>query len=147
MSLPRLALAVIGDESGPSLEEMNSFCAQHDVRRLDMRTVGGRNLLGMSVAEVTAIAKTLEDAGIAAHSPHVDAIHLKDRDFAANRTVALGEGDTAWAATLKHLLCEATVPEVLASIDTHCPQDGRNTFARSVAALRRIAGEIGVDVA
>jgi len=42
MILPRLALAVIGDEIGPSLAEMISFCAEHDVRRLDMRTVGGR---------------------------------------------------------------------------------------------------------
>ena len=53
MSLPRLALAVIGDEIGPSLPEMLSFCAENDVRRLDMRTVDGRNLLGMTLDEVT----------------------------------------------------------------------------------------------
>ena len=39
MALPRLAVAVIGDEIGPSLSEMISFCAENDVRRLDMRTV------------------------------------------------------------------------------------------------------------
>jgi hypothetical protein len=34
----------------------------------------------------------------------------------------------------------------LASIETHCPQDGRNATARSIAGLRRIAAEIGVEV-
>ena len=36
--------------------------------------------------------------------------------------------------------------EVLASIETHCPQDRRNATARSVAAIRRIADEIGVEI-
>lgn len=63
-SLPRLALAVIGDEIGPSLEEMISFCHEHEVTRLDMRTLAGRNLLGMSLDEVTGIARTIEKAGI-----------------------------------------------------------------------------------
>src|SRR6476661_3682330 len=60
----RLALAVIGDEIGPSVTEMLSFCAEHDVRRLDMRTVDGRNLLGMKLDEVNEIARRLKDAGI-----------------------------------------------------------------------------------
>ena len=64
MSLPRLALAVIGDEIGPSLDEMISFCAEHEVRRLDMRTVEGRNLLGLSLAEGTAIARRIEQASL-----------------------------------------------------------------------------------
>lgn len=63
-SLPRLALAVIGDEIGPSLEEMISFCHEHEVVRLDMRTLGGRNLLGMSLDEVGGIARTIEKAGL-----------------------------------------------------------------------------------
>src|SRR5215471_12805435 len=61
---PRLALAVIGDEIGPSLTSMISFCAEHQVRRLDMRTVDGRNLLGMKLDEVNEIARRLKDAGI-----------------------------------------------------------------------------------
>ena len=64
MSLPRLALAVIGDEIGPSLEEMISFCAENGVRRLDMRTVGGRNLLGLPLDEVKAIRRSLDGAGL-----------------------------------------------------------------------------------
>ncbi|MGQ0583924.1 MAG: sugar phosphate isomerase/epimerase family protein [Reyranella sp.] len=284
MTLPRLALAVIGDEIGPTLDEMISFCAENDVRRLDMRTVGGRNLIGMKLDEVAAIARTIEQAGlrvptfvspllkwpmpgketaggkvdfafdpatcpaddplvhafdvatvlkahklrvfthlrypgyrpadlvmkferlvdfaggysvdlevenepvcnvgsvaelaaffdefpepgslkplldigngwaigapptdadIEALAKHVNAIHLKDRDVAAKRTVPLGDGDIPWADELRRLLRGVKVPEVLASIETHCPGDGRNATARSVAALRRIAGEIGVEV-
>ena len=53
MSLPRLALAVIGDEIGPSLDEMISFCAEHEVRRLDMRMSAS----GVSAADVVNRAK------------------------------------------------------------------------------------------
>ena len=281
----RLALAVIGDEIGPSLPEMLSFCTEQKVRRLDMRTVDGRNLLGMSLGEVHAIKATLDKSGIevptfvspvlkwaapgkapadggkvdfafdpaqcpaadplvhafavanalgarhmrvfsflryagyapldlkpaidrllelarrhnvivemenepvcnigsvaelaaffrtipasshlrplvdignswsmgqapgdsdiAALAPSVDLIHLKDRDFAARRTVPLGDGGVPWARELKRLLESVKAPEVLASMETHCPQDGRNATAKSVAALRRIATEIGVDL-
>jgi len=282
---PRLALAVIGDEIGPSLPEMLSFCAENEVRRLDMRTVDGRNLLGMTLDEVDAIGRQLKTAGISvptfvspvlkwaapgkapaggkvdfafdpstcptddpvAHAfdvatvlgaskirvftylrypgfkpddlvapmgrlvdlaerhdtaveienepvcnigsmpeltgyfaslgepspwlrplvdignswsmgqppsdddfetlgPMVDLIHLKDRDFEAKRTVPLGDGKVPWARELTRLLAHVTAPEVVASMETHCPQDGRNATAKSVAALRRIAGEIGVEI-
>lgn len=281
----RLALAVIGDEIGPSVTEMLSFCDEHKVRRLDMRTVDGRNLLGMTLDEVDAIGRQLKSAGITvptfvspvlkwvapgkapaggkvdfafdpstcpaddplAHAfdvatvlgapkirvftflrypgfkpddlltpmdrlvdlavrhdatvevenepvcnigsmpeltgyfasldeplpwlrplvdignswsmghppsdddfatlgPMVDLIHLKDRDFDAKRTVPLGDGRVPWARELERLLEHVTVPEVIASMETHCPQDGRNATAKSVAALRRIADEIGVEV-
>jgi sugar phosphate isomerase/epimerase len=281
----RLALAVIGDEIGPSLPEMMSFCAENDVRRLDMRTVDGRNLLGMTLDEVDAIGRQLRAAGLTvptfvspvlkwaapgkaptdgkvdfafdpstcpadnplAHAfdvatvlgatkirifsflrypgfkpkdleaamdrlvdladrhdvtievenepvcnigsigeltgyfasliepssrlrplvdignswimgqppsdddfetlgPMVDLIHLKDRDFEAKRTVPLGDGQVPWARELERLLAHVVEPEVVASMETHCPQDGRNATAKSVAALRRIAGEIGVEV-
>ena len=55
MTLPRLALSVIGDEIGPSLEEMISFAHEYGLTRLDMRTVGGRNLLGMTKEEIITI--------------------------------------------------------------------------------------------
>src|SRR5215510_14173062 len=64
MPLPRLAVAVIGDEIGPSLSEMISFCGENDVHRLDMRTVEGKNLLGMTLGEVDAIAKAMRKADI-----------------------------------------------------------------------------------
>ena len=313
MTFPRLSLSVIGDEIGPSLEEMISFAQEHGLKRLDMRTVGGRNLLGMTTEEVIEISRTLEKAGlsvptfvsplfkwpaegkgsgagkvdfafdptlcpvrdvvthamqiavilgarhmrifsylrypgfkavdilrdkhfskligladqydiamqlenepvcnignvgelaafftarkeaiaeeafddddddddddsekdkaaqrensflkplvdiangwatgerpsdpdIAALAPLVTAIHLKDRDLAANRTVPMGDGNIPWPAELKRLLGSVKTKEVLASIETHCPQDARNATARSVAGLRRIAAEIGVEV-
>jgi sugar phosphate isomerase/epimerase len=306
MTLPRLALSVIGDEIGPSLDEMISFAREHGVSRLDMRTVGGRNLLGMTTEEVIEISRTLEKAGLTvptfvsplfkwpapgklarggkvdfafdpklcpaedpvAHAiqiavilgaPHMrifsylrhdgfrpsdftgpksfmklmglaytydislqlenepvcnigniaelasffikpeaspdqenpgedeifeessgppvvylrplvdianawatgerpsdddiailapltTAIHLKDRDLAAKRTVPLGDGNVPWPAELKRLLSGVEAKEVLASIETHCPQDGRNATARSIAGLRRIAAEIGVEI-
>lgn len=315
MTLPRLALSVIGDEIGPSLDEMISFAREHGLKRLDMRTVGGRNLLGMTTEEVIEISRTLEKAGlsvptfvsplfkwpaegkgsaagkvdfafdptlcpvrdvvthamqiavilgarhmrifsylrypgfkaddilrdkhfskligladtydiaiqlenepvcnignvgelaafftarkeaiakealdddeedddddddseedrvaqrensflkplvdiangwstgerpndadIASLAPLVTAIHLKDRDLAANRTVPMGDGNIPWPAELKRLLGGATTNEILASIETHCPQDARNATARSVAGIRRIAAEIGVEV-
>jgi sugar phosphate isomerase/epimerase len=309
MTLPRLQLSVIGDEIGPSLDEMISFAHEHGLQRLDMRTVGGRNLLSMKIEEVIHISRTLEQAGITvpafvspafkwkapgksigadgkvdfafdpkecpvedwvAHAmqiavilgaPHMrifsylryggfqpadlgkltdnltkllglaghyditlqlenepvcnvgniaelaaffeadvkaskeeapdeeeefeqqdsqpklrylrplvdianawstgerpsdadiavlapltTAIHLKDRDLSANRTVPLGDGDVPWPAELKRLLGGVETKEVLASIETHCPQDGRNATARSLAGLRRIAAEIGVEV-
>ena len=64
MTLPRLALSVIGDEIGPSLEEMISFAHEHGLTRLDMRTVGGRNLLAMPKEEIIQISRTLEKAGL-----------------------------------------------------------------------------------
>jgi sugar phosphate isomerase/epimerase len=296
MSLPRLALAVIGDEIGPSLEEMISFCQEHEVRRLDMRTVNGRNLLSMGLDEASGIARTIEKAGlqvptfvspllkwpadgknldgsggkvdfafdpadcpaedplvhafdlaimlgasrirvfshlrypsykpqdlfgryerlidlagtysvtveienepvcniatvtdladlfgslteavapnplpptlrplvdignawaagkppsdaeIESLAPRIDLIHLKDRDSAAGRTVPLGDGDIPWARELERLLgatAKASTAEILASIETHCPQDARAATARSVAGLRHLAGEIGVEV-
>lgn len=308
MTLPRLQLSVIGDEIGPSLDEMISFAHEHGLQRLDMRTVGGRNLLSMKTDEVIHISRTLEKAGIsvpafvspafkwkapgkaasgggkvdfafdplecpaedwvvhamqiavilgaphmrifsylryggfrpadlgkltkqlgkllglASHydvtlqlenepvcnvgniaelaaffvadekhpagtaadeeeefdedtqpklrylrplvdianawstgerpsdadiatlAPFTTAIHLKDRDLAARRTVPLGDGDVPWPAELKRLLSGVAAKEVLASIETHCPQDGRNATARSLNGLRRIADEIGVEV-
>jgi sugar phosphate isomerase/epimerase len=307
MTLPRLQLSVIGDEIGPSLDEMISFAHEHGLKRLDMRTVDGRNLLGMKTDEVIQISRTLEKAGltvpafvspsfkwmapgkslsggkvdfafdpkqcpdedwvthamqiavilgaphmrifsylryggfrpadlnnetdlrkllglaghyditlqlenepvcnvgniaelaaffrpaeeasenteveveefeerpsdrpqpiylrplvdianawstgerpsdadIAVLAPLTTAIHLKDRDLAAGRTVPLGDGDVPWPAELKRLLAGVETDEVLASIETHCPQDGRNATARSIAGLRRIAAEIGVEV-
>lgn len=286
MALPALALTVIGDEIGPTLPEMISFCAENGVHRLDMRTVGGRNLLGMGLDEVRAAKRELErekievptfvspilkwpapgrgagggkvdfafdprecpapdpflhafeiaavlGAGrmrifsylryagygpldlkpeierllslaerykvtlemenepvcnvgsitelaaffaawpqpvperlrplvdisnswsigappsadeIAALAPLTDQIHLKDRDLKARRTVPLGDGDVPWPDELKRLLGATKVRQVVASLETHCPHDGRNATAKSVAALRRIAGQIGVEL-
>ncbi len=287
----RLALSVIGDEISPSLRGMISFCVEHGVSRLDMRTVGGRSLLGMKLTEVAEIGARLEHAGIrvptfvspllkwaasgkqstedkvdfafdprtcpvedplehacdvadvlrasklrffsylrhrdfkardllatierlmdlsglhvtsmrlenepvcnlgsipelaeffrqlpdllaivhdarllpiqplpdiansyamgqpprdadiAVLAPNVDTIHLKDwRD---GRTVPFGDGDIPWAKELERLLKDVRATDVVASIETHCPQNARDATARSVAGLRRIADEVGIEL-
>jgi sugar phosphate isomerase/epimerase len=307
MPLPRLALSVIGDEIGPSLDEMISFAHEHGLARLDMRTVDGRNLLGMKKEEVIAISRKLEKAGltvpafvspmfkwqapgkspaggkvdfafdpascpaenvvdhamevavilgaphmrifsylrypgfrpadlgrlskdvgklhsfahhfditlqienepvcnigniaelaaffaavpwlpmggdeeieeieleearalpryfrplvdianswsvgerpsdadIATLAPLTTAIHLKDRNLEARRTVPLGDGDVPWPAELERLLSGVQAPEVLASIETHCPENRREATARSIEGLRRLAKDVGVEI-
>jgi sugar phosphate isomerase/epimerase len=100
----------------------------------------------VDIANAWSTGERPSDADIACLAPFTTAIHLKDRDLAANRTVPLGDGDVPWPAELKRLLSGVEVKEVLASIETHCPHDGRNATARSLAGLRRIADEIGVEV-
>ena len=100
----------------------------------------------VDIANAWSTGERPSDADIAVLAPLTTAIHLKDRDLAASRTVPLGDGDVPWPAELKRLLGGVETKEVLASIETHCPQDGRNATARSLAGLRRIAAEIGVEV-
>ena len=100
----------------------------------------------VDIANAWATGEQPSDDDIASLAPLVTAIHLKDRDLAANRTVPLGDGNVPWPAELRRLLGGVTTGEVLASIETHCPQDSRNATARSIAGLRRIAAEIGVEV-
>jgi sugar phosphate isomerase/epimerase len=100
----------------------------------------------VDISNSWSIGQPPTDQEIAKLGPMVDLIHLKDRDFTAKRTVPVGEGGVPWAMELKRLLAHATAPEIVASMETHCPQDGRNATAKSVAALRRIADEIGVEI-
>jgi hypothetical protein len=58
----------------------------------------------------------------------------------------MGDGGIPWAKELERLLKHAQQPEIVASIETHCPQNARDATARSVEGLRRIAREIGVEV-
>jgi sugar phosphate isomerase/epimerase len=100
----------------------------------------------VDIANAWATGERPSDDDIASLAPLVTAIHLKDRDLAASRTVPLGDGNVPWPAELKRLLGGVKTKEVLASIETHCPQDSRNATARSIAGLRRIAAEIGVEI-
>jgi sugar phosphate isomerase/epimerase len=294
MSRPRLLLTVVGDEIGPSLSEMITFCAQHQVRYLDLGSVDGQNLLSAPTNKVAEIGAVLDKAGlrvpsfaspvlrwpaagkkvlaanadfsfdaascpvgdplehacdvagilgatrlrvfsylghdnfratdllnvierlldlssmhvtsmhlenapvcnigsipqladffrrlpellaivdarkqlplhplpdignsygigavptdndIAILAPHVEAIRLKDYRFSDGREVPLGDGDVPWRKELERLLAHVTAREIVASIETHCAQDAEDGTARSVAALRQIAADIGVEVA
>jgi len=68
LEMPRLQLAVIGDEISPSLDDMIDFCAEEGVSRLEMRTVGGRNLLGMELDEIAEIASRIHQARLSVPS-------------------------------------------------------------------------------
>ncbi|HJQ59933.1 MAG TPA: TIM barrel protein [Vineibacter sp.] len=283
MTMPRLLLSVIGDEIGPSLDDMLSFCAETGVKRLDMRTVDGRNLMGMTLEEVAAIGSRLRQAGITvptftspvlkwlapgksvnggkvdfafdpascpspdpfrhaidialllgatrlrvfswlaydgfapgdlaapfkalcdlgdeygvdlqienepvcnvggiaeleavlntfshprirplvdicnaygqgapptvaqlrALAPRTDSIHLKDRSAATGKTVSIGHGDVDFAGLLPVLLAGTRSREVLASIETHVPDDPRNATRRNVHAVRHLADHLGVEL-
>jgi sugar phosphate isomerase/epimerase len=282
--MPRLLLSVIGDEIGPTLDEMLSFCAENGVKRLEMRTVEGRNLLGMTLDEVATIAARIHKARLAvptfvspvlkwaapgkvarggkvdfafdpaacpvadplqhafdialmlgatrlrifswlayegfapadlagplgtlchmadeygvdlqvenepvcniatiadqgallsifAHrrirplvdlcnafshgapptldelravAPRTDHIHLKDRSTTLGRTVSIGHGDVDFATLLPVLLGATQAREVLASIETHVPDDARNATRRNVHAVRHLAEHIGAELA
>lgn len=60
----RWAISLIGDEVASSLDDMIRFCREHGLSRLELRTVGGRNLLGMTLDEVRPIAEKVADAGL-----------------------------------------------------------------------------------
>ena len=96
MTLPRLALSVIGDEIGPSLEEMISFAHEQGLTRLDMRTVGGRNLLGMTKEEIIKISRTLEKAGLSVPT----FVSPLFKWPAAGKSMAAGKVDFAFDPTL-----------------------------------------------
>jgi sugar phosphate isomerase/epimerase len=100
----------------------------------------------VDIANAWATGEKPSDAHIGTLAPLTTAIHLKDRDLSARCTVPLGDGDVPWTAELRRLLSGVQVPQVLASIETHCPHDARNATARSLAGLRRIAAEIGVEI-
>jgi sugar phosphate isomerase/epimerase len=103
-----------------------------------------RPLLDIANSYRTGSAPTDDD--IAVLAPHVEIIHLKDYRLSDGRAVPLGDGDVPWTKELERLLAGVTVPEVIASIETGWPQDSRNATARSVAAIRRIAADIGVEI-
>src|SRR5262249_31587532 len=100
----------------------------------------------VDIANAWSTGEKPSDADIATLAPLTTAIHLKDRDLGAGRTVPLGDGDLPWPTELRRLLSGVEAKEVLASIETHCPHDPRNATARSLEGLRRIAAEIGVEI-
>jgi sugar phosphate isomerase/epimerase len=153
------------DDLGPALDRLMDLAARHDVVvELENEPVCNLGSVGeladffrtygasssrlhplVDIANSYAMKAPPTETDIAHLAPKVDTIHLKDRDFAGNRTVPLGDGDIRWADELTRLLAGVAADEIVASIETHCPHDGRNATGKSVKALRRIAAEIGAE--
>ena len=152
MAMPRLLLSVIGDEIGPTLDEMLSFCAENGVKRLEMRTVEGRNLLGMTLDEVAAIAARIHKAKLSV--PTFVSPVLKwtapgkgarggKVDFAFDPATCPA-GDPLQHAFDIALMLGATRLRIFSwlAYDGFAPSD----LAEPLAALTRLADEYGVDL-
>jgi sugar phosphate isomerase/epimerase len=76
--------------------------------------------------------------------PYTDILHLKDYSNAAQRCVALGEGDIPIANLLSETLPTHAAPVTL-TVETHAPSDPVVTTRRSVHALRRLIDRLGLS--
>jgi len=83
-------------------------------------------------------------ADLARLLPFTDILHLKDYANAAQRCVALGEGDIPIATLLAATLPTHAAPVTLA-VETHAPSDPVATTRRSVHELRRIVDRLGLS--
>lgn len=111
-----------------------------------------RNLRPLvNIANAWAIGKPPTDEEIVSLADRIDLIHVKDYDTRTNSAAPLGEGDIPWVGELKRILSASAnskkpVQELMATVEAHSLRDGRESVGRSVAALRRIASQIGVEV-
>ena len=82
-------------------------------------------------------------ADLARLLPFTDILHLKDYANAAQRCVALGEGDLPIATLLAATLPTHKAPLTL-TIETHAPSEPLATTRRSVEGLRRMIDNLGL---
>ena len=82
-------------------------------------------------------------ADLARLLPFTDILHVKDYADAAQRFVAVGEGEIPIAALLTATLRAHAAPLTL-TIETHAPWDPVATTRRSVHGLRRIVDNLGL---
>jgi sugar phosphate isomerase/epimerase len=83
-------------------------------------------------------------ADLARLLPFTDILHVKDYANAAQRFVAVGEGDIPLAALLKATLPAHEAPLTL-TIETHAPLEPVATTRRSVHGLRRMVDNLGLS--
>jgi len=83
-------------------------------------------------------------ADLARLLPFTDILHLKDYSKAAQRFVALGEGDIPIATLLAETLPAHAAPVIL-TVETHAPSDPVASTRRSVHELRRIIDRLGLS--
>ena len=80
-------------------------------------------------------------ADLARLLPFTDMLHFKDYSDAAQRFVAMGEGDIPFAALLGATLPAHAGPLTL-TIETHAPSEPAATTRRSVQGLRRMVDSL-----
>jgi sugar phosphate isomerase/epimerase len=82
-------------------------------------------------------------ADLARLLPFTDMLHFKDYSNAAQRFVAMGEGDIPFAALLAETLPAHERP-LLLTIETHAPSEPAATTRRSVRGLRQLVDGLGL---
>jgi L-ribulose-5-phosphate 3-epimerase len=82
-------------------------------------------------------------ADLARLLPFTDILHFKDYANAAQRFVALGEGDIPYSALLAATLPAHEAPLTL-TIETHAPSEPALTTRRSVRGLRSMVDSLGL---
>jgi sugar phosphate isomerase/epimerase len=82
-------------------------------------------------------------ADLARLLPFTDMLHFKDYANAAQRFVAVGEGDIPFAALLAATL-PAHEQSLTLTIETHAPSEPAATTRRSVHGLRRMVDRLGL---
>ena len=114
----------------------------------DRRAVGAPAAGRWSISATAGRWRSRRATTRSRHSaPLVDLIHLKDRDFDARRTVPLGDGDVPWAERAEAPAGRrARRPKWWPAWKPTARRTAAMPQRRSVAALRRIAGEIGVEI-
>jgi L-ribulose-5-phosphate 3-epimerase len=93
------------------------------------------------IANAYRISKPPSATDLARLLPFADILHIKDYSNAAERFVALGEGDIPIASLLDTTLPGRDAPLTL-TIETHASSEPAATTRRSVSGLRRIIDSI-----
>jgi sugar phosphate isomerase/epimerase len=147
---PLDTLCTFADEYGVDLQMENEpVCNVATIADLDavLRTFPHRRikpLVDICNAYAHGAPPTPDD--LRAVAPRADHVHLKDRSAATGKIVPIGQGDVDFAGLLPVLLAGTKSREVIASIETHVPDDPRNATRRNVHAVRHLAEHIGAEL-
>ena len=116
----------------------------HQIMREGIRTLVETTLRALpDIANAYRAGLPPSSADLARLLPFTDMLHFKDYANAAQRFVALGEGDIPFAALLGATLPAHEGPLTL-TIETHAPSEPAATTRRSVYGLRQLADSLGL---
>jgi sugar phosphate isomerase/epimerase len=79
------------------------------------------------------------EADIEAVTPFVSQLHFKDWSEAANRRVAVGEGDIPFRLLLEPVYAAARERDLTFVVETHMPAEARSATLRSIKAVKALA--------